>query len=167
MLEASGKYVLPITFHSFNEKILEQLKILNCAIFPIKYPDKVYRDCLIFSDLTQGAFCNDVLVGAIAVRLERQPGGKVQLYIITLGVLAAYRNYGVGTRLLERTLRKAVEDPNIEEAVLHVQTNNEEAIRFYGKFGFEVSQTIPGYYKKNRLDPPDAHILTKALQNSS
>ena len=73
----------------------------------------------------------------------------------------------VGTRLLERTLRKAVEDPNIEEAVLHVQTNNEEAIRFYGKFGFEVSQTIPGYYKKTRLDPPDAHILTKALQNSS
>ena len=42
------------------------------------------------------AFCNDVLVGAIAVRLERQPGGRVQLYIITLGVLAAYRNYGVG-----------------------------------------------------------------------
>ncbi len=42
------------------------------------------------------AFCNDVLVGAIAVRLEQQPGGKVQLYIITLGVQAAYRNYGVG-----------------------------------------------------------------------
>ena len=45
------------------------------------------------------AFCNDVLVGAIAVRLERQPSGKVQLYIITLGVLAAYRNYGVGKSL--------------------------------------------------------------------
>lgn len=42
------------------------------------------------------AFCDDVLVGAIAVRLERQPSGKVQLYIITLGVLAAYRKYGVG-----------------------------------------------------------------------
>ena len=42
------------------------------------------------------AYCNDVLVGAIAVRLERQPSGEVQLYIITLGVLAAYRNYGVG-----------------------------------------------------------------------
>ena len=72
-----------------------------------------------------------------------------------------------GTRLLDRTLRKAEEDPNIEEAVLHVQTNNEEAIRFYSKFGFEVSQTIPGYYKKNRLNPPDAYILTKALQSSS
>ena len=42
------------------------------------------------------AFCNDVLVGAIAVRLEQQPSSKVQLYIITLGVLAAYRNYSVG-----------------------------------------------------------------------
>ena len=46
------------------------------------------------------AFCNDVLVGAIVVRLERQPSGKVQLYIITLGVLAAYRNYGVGEQSL-------------------------------------------------------------------
>ena len=46
------------------------------------------------------AFCNDVLVGAIAVRLERQPSGKIQLYIITLGVLAAYRNYGVGEQFL-------------------------------------------------------------------
>lgn len=48
------------------------------------------------------AYCNDVLVGAIAVRLERQPSGEVQLYIITLGVLAAYRNYGVGGAFLLR-----------------------------------------------------------------
>ena len=55
--------------------------------------------CLVVDILTistHAAFCNDVLVGAIAVRLERQPSGKVQLYIVTLGVLAAYRNYGVG-----------------------------------------------------------------------
>ena len=42
------------------------------------------------------AFCNDVLVGAVGVRLERLPDGKAKLYFITLGVLAAYRNYGVG-----------------------------------------------------------------------
>ncbi len=45
------------------------------------------------------AFCNDVLVGAVAVRLERQPDGKARLYFVTLGVLAAYRNYGVGEPL--------------------------------------------------------------------
>ena len=71
-----------------------------------------------------------------------------------------------GSRLLERTLLKAAEDPVIEDAVLHVQTNNDETISFYAKFGFQISQTIPGYYRKNRLNPPDAHILTKALHAS-
>ena len=45
-----------------------------------------------------------------------------------------------------------------------MQTDNEEAIHFYAKFGFEVSQTIAGYYQKNRLTPPDAHVLTRSLQ---
>ncbi len=73
---------------------------------------------------------------------------------------------GTGTRLLERTLKKAAQDPNVEVAVLHVQTSNDEAIRFYEKNGFRVTSTIEGYYKKNRLDPPDAHVLTKALRDS-
>jgi len=38
---------------------------------------------------------------------------------------------------------------------------NDEAIAFYKKFGFEVQETIPGYYKK--LDPPDAVLLVKRL----
>ncbi len=42
------------------------------------------------------AFCDDVLVGAIVVRLESLPDGKARLYLITLGVLAAYRSHGIG-----------------------------------------------------------------------
>jgi ribosomal protein S18 acetylase RimI-like enzyme len=68
-----------------------------------------------------------------------------------------------GTRLLQRTLEKALEDPNIVEACLHVQTSNEEAIRFYKKFGFAVAETLRDYYKRNRLDPPDAYVLRKSL----
>lgn len=45
---------------------------------------------------------------------------------------------------------------------LKCQVNNEEAIRFYGRYGFEVAETIAGYYK--RLDPPDAVLLRKRLQ---
>ena len=33
------------------------------------------------------------------MRLERLPDGKAKLYFITLGVLAAYRNYGVGAHI--------------------------------------------------------------------
>lgn len=42
------------------------------------------------------------------------------------------------------------------------QVNNEEAIKFYTRHGFQVGDTIAGYYK--RLDPPDAVLLSKALQ---
>ena len=71
-----------------------------------------------------------------------------------------------GTRLLERTLAKAAEDPNIVEAYLHVQTSNEEAIHFYQNFGFTIAETVPEYYRKNRLQPPDAHILARKLQRA-
>ena len=88
MPASKEKYVLPITFQSFTSKNVEQLKVLNSVIFPIKYPvsryihasfttvmtanaikalqeiladnllssvqAKVYDDCLIYTDLTQG-----------------------------------------------------------------------------------------------------------------
>ncbi len=49
------------------------------------------------------------------------------------------------------------------DAYLHVQTSNEEAIRFYQRAGFEIAETLLGYYRKNRLNPPDAYILRKRL----
>ena len=42
-----------------------------------------------------------------------------------------------------------------------LQTSNDEAIRFYQRFGFSVGDTISGYYK--RLDPPHAVLLKKKL----
>jgi hypothetical protein len=67
----SSKGVLPITFGAVTEKNVEQLKVLNRAIFPINYNERVYKDILAFTDVTQLAYHNDVLVGAIACRLEK------------------------------------------------------------------------------------------------
>ena len=77
----SSKRVLPITFGAVTEKNVEQLKVLNRAIFPINYNERVYKDILAFTDVTQLAYHNDVLVGAIACRLEKsaqvRAGGRV------------------------------------------------------------------------------------------
>ena len=62
-----------------------------------------------------------------------------------------------GSRLLERSLAEARRDENIRRAYLHVQSNNEEAIRFYQLFNFE-------YYRK--LMPPDAVVLRRELIHS-
>lgn len=40
--------------------------------------------------------------------------------------------------------------------------NNEGAIDFYKKFGFEIVETKQHYYK--RIEPADAHVLQKTLR---
>lgn len=44
----------------------------------------------------------------------------------------------------------------------HVQVNNEDAITFYKRFGFEIVETKEHYYK--RIEPADAHVLQKTLR---
>mmetsp|Transcript_1530 Transcript_1530/g.3922 ORF Transcript_1530/g.3922 Transcript_1530/m.3922 type:complete len:156 (-) Transcript_1530:416-883(-) len=153
---------IQIKLDQVRDQNVKQMKELNAAIFPVKYQDKFYRDCTACGDVTQLAYYNDILIGAIACRLEKKENGKAKLYIMTLGVLAPYRDLGVGTYLLQHSLRVASEDPNIEEAYLHVQTNNDGAIRFYDKHGFAITEMIPNYYK--RIDPPDCYILHKSLR---
>eukprot|EP00887_Chlorella_sp_A99_P002906 scaffold6.g2906.t1 len=149
-----------LSFSPPTESNIEQLKALNRAIFPINYHDRIYADILACGEVTQLAYLADALVGALACRLERTPQG-ITMYILTLGVLAPYRGRGVGSALLARSLALTAEAlPEVVEAYLH--TSNAEAIRFYQRFGFEVGETIEGYYR--RLDPPDAVVLRRRLQ---
>jgi hypothetical protein len=83
---------------------------------------------------------------------------------MTLGILAPYRGLGIGAALLQRVLAAVEFDANICEAYLHVQTSNEEALRFYAKAGFDITDTIRNYYK--RLEPPDCHVLTLRLPHA-
>lgn len=43
--------------------------------------------------------------------------------------------------------------------------NNEAAIAFYKKFGFEIVETKERYYR--RIEPADAHMLQKTLRSES
>ena len=101
---------------------------------------------------------------------------KKRLYIMTLGVLAAYRGYGVGEQLVQSVLdyyqqardrsfnSHDIQDlAQVEEITLHVHTLNEGAIRFYvEKFGFERGELIKNYYTQ-RIEPPDCYVLHKKL----
>jgi hypothetical protein len=121
-----------VQFGDITEKNLGSLKILNAAIFPVKYNDKFYTDllhstqystlgglhfslvfcfffCILFLHCNYPAYHNDVLVGAVCCRIEKEGGQIVsdkefplaspsscKLYIMTLGVLAPYRRLGLG-----------------------------------------------------------------------
>ncbi|CAN1325159.1 N-alpha-acetyltransferase 50 [Linum perenne] len=66
----------------------------------------------------------------------------------------------LGTKLLNHVLDLSGKQ-NIAEIYLHVQTNNEEAINFYKKFGFEITETIKNYY--TNITPPDCYVVKKVV----
>ncbi|KAF6264442.1 acyl-CoA N-acyltransferase [Scenedesmus sp. NREL 46B-D3] len=153
---------MTITIKPIAQGYLAAVRTLNSVIFPVKYHDRVYQDALACGPVSQLAFEGDTLVGAILCRLEALPGGAAQLYIISLGVLAPCRGAGIGSQLLAASLASCEGDPAIKHALLHVHTGNTEALEFYRRKGFTVTETIAGYYK--RIDPPDAAVLVKQLR---
>jgi ribosomal protein S18 acetylase RimI-like enzyme len=139
-------------------------------------------------ELSKFAYVNGSVVGAICTRVEPMPGSttsRTRLYIMTLGVLAAYRSRGVGSQLLESVLNFFEENKDgssadmstsavvmtplqlamktVDEILLHVQTSNKDAMDFYiNKFGFVKGELVQNYYQ--RIDPPDCYVLFKKLR---
>ncbi|KAI5058948.1 hypothetical protein GOP47_0025267 [Adiantum capillus-veneris] len=142
------------------EENLGLLKRLNAVLFPINYQQRYYVQALASGPFSQLAFCGDTCVGSITCRIERTLAGR-RLYILTLGVLAPYRRLGIGSKLMNIVLELSEKEEDLLDVYLHVQVNNEEALQFYKKFGFEVQDIIRNYYR--RIEPPDCYLLSKNL----
>ena len=52
-------------------------------------------------------------------------------------------------------------DRKVSEMTLHVQSNNESALKFYEKHGFERKEHLKDYYTD--LEPADCYVLTKNI----
>lgn len=139
---------------------LKQLKKINTVVFPVTYNDKFYLDILDSGELAKLAYYNDIVVGAVCCRIDTSENMK-RLYIMTLGCLYPYRRLGIGTMMVEHILKYVESDGSFDSIFLHVQVNNESAIKFYKNFGFEIVETKQKYYK--RIEPADAHVLQKTL----
>ncbi len=88
-----------------------------------------------------------------------------RLYIMTLGVLAAYRNHKIGSNLLASMLEDMAKQPSVVEIYLHVQVGNDGALKLYQQFGFEVVGKLENYYK--RIEPKDCLILKKKINRKA
>jgi len=141
---------------------VQQLKRLNQALFPVSYNDKFYKDVITAGELAKLAYFNDIVVGGVCCRADVNEQGVKRMYIMTLGTLAPYRRFGLGTMMLEHVFALCAKDPAIDSVFLHVQVNNETALDFYQRFGFQVAETQSNYYK--RIEPADAYVLEKHLK---
>mmetsp|Transcript_63809 Transcript_63809/g.118577 ORF Transcript_63809/g.118577 Transcript_63809/m.118577 type:complete len:200 (+) Transcript_63809:46-645(+) len=160
---------LTLEYGQLTEKNLGQLKKLNTATFPVHYKETFYNDLLKCLDYSRLGYVVDILVAAICCRLEEREAGGKALYIMTLSVLKPYQRRSLASQLITWAIEKAEgekgQSDDVREIYLHVQTSNDGALAFYGRFGFEVCEEIKNYYKK--IDPPDCYVLRKKIGSSS
>ena len=140
----------------------------------MQYQESFYKEVTERKDegLCKFAYFGGFVVGAACARVEpmtkESNTTKQRLYIMTLGVLAAYRGRTIGTQLIQSILNhyeehKDTEFKDVEEIALHVQISNNDAIDFYTKrFGFEKGEMMENYYR--RIDPPHCYVLFKKLR---
>jgi len=115
------------------------------------------------------AYYNDCAVGEVCAKREPFSGDPKEkdskVYIMTLGVLAPYRQLGVGSELLSHVIELCHKDATVKQLYVHMQVGNEEGLKFYQSKGFTITETVTSYYKN--IEPADAHILARTFHKSS
>ncbi|KAI9005924.1 acyl-CoA N-acyltransferase, partial [Gaertneriomyces semiglobifer] len=166
-----------------NQDNICYLRQINAVVFPVKYADSFYRDVLLKHPQELSSYYDNMPVGAICCRkeeivdlpvnyLQNLPSKvcatSLRIYIMTVGVLASYRRYHIGSVLLEHIESHARADERVQHICLHVQTTNTDAIQFYRRHGFTSWALCRDYYKQNQgVEPPHALFLVKALRHAA
>ncbi|KAJ3118466.1 N-alpha-acetyltransferase 50 [Nowakowskiella sp. JEL0407] len=163
-------HLLALELHSITQYNLDKFKALNLLLFPIQYSETFYRDVLNThsEDLSCLVYHNHQYIGAISCRKEvldtKSTNKPHRVYIMTLGVLEPFRNFGLGSKMLEFIIKNVQRDPLVDYIGLHVQITNYDAIHFYQKNGFTVVEKVQDYYAHTKdVDPPDAYLLKREI----
>ncbi|PIC42300.1 hypothetical protein B9Z55_009424 [Caenorhabditis nigoni] len=156
--EVSGDEQLQLQLEPVTAENLKTVRTLVASIFPVSYSDKFYQECL-ENDLVGVIVKNGEAIAIVAVKPENFESGLV-LYIRSFGVHPRHRESGIGSFLMNFVEQKC-KSLNLVNAMLHVQTSNKKAIKFYKNRGFIITSTVPKYYQ--RCEPPDAYIMWKSI----
>ena len=117
------------TGENYNDTVLESLKI----------PDWPGNMLLVESDdsnaelLIQGVFWSKPIL-------------ETNIRIVAFVIDTKAQNIGLGTKAMQKIIQIARQKGR-KIIQLEVRKNNENAQRFYKKFGFQISEKIPNYYK--------------------
>lgn len=80
--------------------------------------------------------------------------------ITMLSINKKYRKQGIGSALLTQFL-KEMSLQNIRQVELEVRINNDAAIKFYKKHGFDIMETVSSFYQTGE----DAYIMKRVLRS--
>lgn len=167
-----------VTISPCTDVYIKSFHRLNALLLPIQYPDAFYAETLddqviasvtrvalwtpsdalrehnsVVNSLPATAHGDTKVVAGIRCRLLACPPHKPiapepNLYISTIGTLAAFRELSLASHLLERIFKIAVEEYGLSTVYAHVWEANEEALQWYIRRGFTILHKEVGYYQK-------------------
>ena len=97
------------------------------------------------------------IAGFCIAHVERARKGLVA-YVVTLDVAPEYRRHGLARQMMQSIEQQAL-DTECDAVELHVSVENEGAIAFYEREGYERSRTVKSFYGLGR----HAYVYRKAL----
>ncbi|KAG6605149.1 Histone acetyltransferase MCC1, partial [Cucurbita argyrosperma subsp. sororia] len=142
-----------------DREVLEQI---HGNLFPIRYESEFFHNVVNGREIVSWAAVDrnrpdgrsDELIGFVTARIvlakdsEHNSSSTDQtlVYILTLGVVEAYRNLGIASSLVRKVVKYASGMPTCRAVYLHVISYNSTAINFYTKMSFKCLQRLPSFY---------------------
>ncbi|KAH7538441.1 hypothetical protein FEM48_Zijuj03G0199700 [Ziziphus jujuba var. spinosa] len=150
---------------------LEILEQIHSDLFPIRYEAEFFENVVNGREIVSWAAVdrsrpndeNDELIGFVTARIvlakESEIGDilsydplksdQTLVYILTLGVVEAYRNLGIASSLIREVIKYASGIQTCRAVYLHVISYNNPAIRLYKKMSFKSVRRLQGFYLIN------------------
>ncbi|AHC50945.1 N-acetyltransferase [Sulfolobus acidocaldarius SUSAZ] len=146
---------------------IDQIIRINRSALPENYPYYFFVEHL--KEYGQAFYVADLegeVVGYVMPRIEwgfsnlkHIPSLVRKGHIVSIAVLEPFRKIGVGTSLLQNSLRAMKDTYNAEEVYLEVRVTNYPAISLYKKFNFKEVKLLKHYY----ADGEDAYLMAAPL----
>ncbi|KAL9225054.1 hypothetical protein vseg_001022 [Gypsophila vaccaria] len=160
-----------IAYRSITPSDLDALEQLHLDLFPIRYESEFFCNVVNHHDIVSWGAVDrsrphaqsDELIGFITVktvlareseisdliRCETGKPDQTLVYILTLGVVEAYRKFGIASALIREVTRYARTIATCRAVYLHVISYNTPAIFLYKKLSFKCVRRLHGFYLIN------------------
>lgn len=136
-------------------------KKLHQVLFPVEIAPSFYKEALNPAlTISKLAYFNDIPVACFSAKIQPEKNGA-RIYLLTFGVLAPYRELGIGAKMLDYVEEHVKTELKAKEIALHVQEGN-DAKEWYLKRGYTEEKFEENYYPKNK--PTGAYLLKKSMQ---
>ncbi|CAJ1926423.1 unnamed protein product [Sphenostylis stenocarpa] len=160
-----------ICYRPIRPSDLDILEHIHGRLFPIRYESTFFHDVVNGRDIVSwGAVDSsrsdgrsDELIGFVTARIVLAKESEIVdmlgydsakcdqtlVYVLTLGVVEAYRSLGIASSLIREVIKYASSIPTCRAVYLHVISYNNPAINLYQKMSFKCVRRLQGFYLIN------------------